>query len=130
MVNKSWVKIEFDKYSEFTSLKKNYLITKFNFIYIYIYIYSNLFSFILILEKSLHILYTFKNSFFFVTLIINIAPDIKIKVTTQVFKDIKIFKKYIDLKYLNKELVILKKNKNHPYCIFFQENVASTICFF
>jgi len=39
MVNKSWVKIEFDKYSEFTSLKKNYPIIKFNFIYIYIYIY-------------------------------------------------------------------------------------------
>ena len=30
MVNKSWVKIEFDKYSEFTSLKT---------LYIYIYIY-------------------------------------------------------------------------------------------
>ena len=67
MVNKSWVKIEFDKYSEFTSLKT---------LYIYIYIYINLFSFILMLEKSLNILDIFKNLFFFVIPIINIAPDI------------------------------------------------------
>jgi hypothetical protein len=65
MVNKSWVKIEFDKYSEFTSLKT-----------LYIYIYINLFSFILMLEKSLNILDIFKNLFFFVIPIINIAPDI------------------------------------------------------
>jgi hypothetical protein len=61
---------------------------------------------------------------------LNLNKNIKSKVTTQVFKDIKNPKKYIDLKYPSKELVMLKKNKNHPYYIFFQEKVASTIGFF
>jgi len=61
---------------------------------------------------------------------LNLNKNIKSKVTIQVFKDIKNLKKYIDLKYLNKELVMLKKIKNNPYRIFFQEKIASTICFF
>jgi len=61
---------------------------------------------------------------------LNLNKNIKSKVTIQVFKDIKNLKKYIDLKYLNKELVMLKKIKNNPYRIFFQEKITSTICFF